>query len=62
MCVSLPRSRGDNFVVYVTDVFILNRASRGYDIINIYLGAWGISLISPRVYFLLIVCLVQPSF
>ena len=55
MCVSLLRARGDNFVVYVTDVFILNRASRGYDIINIYLGAWGISLISPRVYFLLIV-------
>ena len=55
MCVSLPRARGDNFVVYVTDVFILNRASRGYDIINIYLGAWGISLISPGVYFLLFV-------
>ena len=54
MCVSLPRARGDNFVVYVT-TFILNYASRGYDIINIYLGAWGISLISPRVYFLLIV-------
>ena len=35
MCVSLPRARGDNFVVYVTDVFILNRASRGYDIINV---------------------------
>ena len=47
MRVSRPRARGDNLVVYVTDVFILNRVSRGYDIINIYLGAWGISLISP---------------
>ena len=44
MRVSRPRARGNNFVVYVTDVFILNRASRGYDIINIYLGAWGFFL------------------